>query len=369
MAQMDEPTQPPSTASSGPARIPDNYHAHVLDALASGVLALDRRGRIVAANEAACTHLGVGPGALAPGLTVDEVTNLATMVPYHEEVLRTGEPIERQELVVDLGADEKKEIGLSAGPLKVDGTIQGVVFLFTDMTVRRKFERAAEINRQLAALGELTAGVVHELRNPMSVISAMAEILMRKLGVDDERYSAAEAIFREAGSVEKAISQFLGFARPYDVHPLHCTPEEIAERAIQLCSRRADKHGVNLRCQVPAGLPGMQADVGRAAQALANIINNGIDAAGHGGEVGLNVRREGGEILFEITDTGPGIRLKADEDVFKPFFTLKEGGTGLGLAIVHRIITAHDGSVSHRNRPEGGACFEVRLPIEPGVLR
>lgn len=366
---MSKPTQPPARTAGNSGPVPGDYHAHVLDALASGVLALDLNGRVVAANEAACAHLGVESSMLAPGAAFTDIPRVDTMAPYFERVLATGESIERQELVVDAEDDEKKEIGLSAGPLLIDGAIQGVVFLFTDMTVRRKFERAAEINRQLAALGELTAGVVHELRNPISVISAMAEILMRKLGENDERYAAAETVFREAGSVEKAISQFLGFARPYDVHRVHCAPDEIVNRATQLCSRRADKHGVNLCCDVQENLPGMKADVGRAAQALANILNNGIDAAGHGGEVHLSVRREGAEIVFRISDTGPGIRTKTGEDIFKPFFTLKEGGTGLGLAIVHRIITAHDGSVSYQNRPEGGACFEVRLPIEPGVLR
>ncbi|MFO7973305.1 MAG: ATP-binding protein [Candidatus Hydrogenedentota bacterium] len=365
---MDEP-KPPAKKESDAASLSDNFQAHVLDALASGVLALDTHGRIVVANEAACTHLGLDAGVLVPGTPMANIRNLNTMVPYFEQVLSTEQAIERQEVILDVGEDEKKEIGLSAGPFMIEGAIQGVVFLFTDMTVRRKFERAAEINRQLAALGELTAGVVHELRNPVSVISAMAEILMRKLGEDDERYSAAETIQRESASVEKAISQFLGFARPYDVHPVHCTAAEIVDRAIQLCSRRADKHGVNLNINVPDDLPDMRSDVGRAAQALANIINNGIDVSGHGGEVSLSVRREGSEMVFEISDTGPGIRLKAGEDVFKPFFTLKEGGTGLGLAIVHRIITAHDGSVSHHNRPEGGVCFEVRFPLEPGALR
>ncbi len=366
---MIKPTPHNATLPDGSAPLLDNCHAYVLDALASGVLAVDAHERILAANEAAHTHLGIEGGTLKPGAPLATLPNLETMAAYFEQVMASGEPLERQELLVDAGGEEKKEIGLSAGPLMIDGEVRGVVFLFTDMTVRRKFERAAEINRQLAALGELTAGVVHELRNPMSVISAMAEILMRKLGKPDERYPAAETIFREAASVEKAISQFLGFARPYDVRPVHCTSDEIVARAMQLCSRRAEKLGVSLHSTVPEGLPDMKADVGRAAQALANIINNGIDAAGHGGEVCLEVKRIGGEIVFEITDTGPGIRVKGGEDVFKPFFTLKEGGTGLGLAIVHRIITAHDGAVSHHNRPEGGACFQVRLPIEPGALR
>ncbi|MGI6459657.1 MAG: two-component system sensor histidine kinase NtrB [Candidatus Hydrogenedentales bacterium] len=365
---MAESTRLPA-AASGAGCGQENYHSHVLDALASGVLALDLDGRVIAANEAACAHLGINPSVLAPGAQLETVPRLEIMAPFFEQVLESKELLERQELLLDTGEEDRKEIGLSAAPLMIGDTIRGVVFLFTDMTVRRKFERAAEINRQLAALGELTAGVVHELRNPMSVISAMAEILMRKLAESDERYAAAETIFREAGSVEKAISQFLGFARPYDVHPVHCSPGEIADRAIQLCSRRAEKYGVTLHGEIQPNLPPMQADVGRAAQALANIINNGIDAAGENGRVSLAVRREGNEIVFEITDTGEGIQLKSGEDVFKPFFTLKEGGTGLGLAIVHRIITAHNGSVRHGNRPEGGACFEVRLPVERGALR
>jgi len=134
---MDAPTPPAKNASES-SRVFESYQAHVLDALASGVLALDTHGCIVAANEAACAHLGLESCVLVPGTPMANVRNLSTMAPYFEQVLSTQEAIERQEMVIDIGEDEKKEIGLSAGPLMIEGVIRGVVFLFTDMTVRRR---------------------------------------------------------------------------------------------------------------------------------------------------------------------------------------------------------------------------------------
>jgi len=113
----------------------------------------------------------------------------------------------------------------------------------------------------------------------------------------------------------------------------------------------------------------MRADAGRIAQALANILNNAVDAAGDGGHVAVSVRAETDEVVFEVLDDGPGLHLGPDEDVFSPFFTRKEGGTGLGLSVVHRIVTAHGGRVTHGDRAEGGARFEIRLPLDVGPKR
>lgn len=338
-------------------------HEQVIDSLASGIVTVGPDGAVVLANRAACAHLGLDPQQLRPGLLIADSPQIKHMAALFEEVAATRRPLSRREITLTLDDGASKEIGLSATPLEGTEGLAGVVFLFTDMTERRKIERAAELNRQLAALGELTAGVVHEIRNPLSVISAMSELLMRKLGPDDPRTASVETIFKEAANIEKSISLFLGFARPYDVTPARCAPDAIVERAVQLCARRAQKKEVALETVLEPGLPEMQADVGRTAQALANIVNNGIDAAGPGGRVVLTVTRRHDDIRFEIDDTGPGIQAPPDEDLFKPFYTRKEGGTGLGLAIVHRIITAHGGSVRYSNRDEGGAHFEVSLPI------
>lgn len=348
-----------------------DYTQQIINSLTSGVIAVDADGAVVTANRTACEHLHTKGDELHPGVRLDDLPFLGPMVEVFHEVSETREPLLRKEIALELPDGERKEIGLSASLLEGPDPFNGVIFLFIDMTERRRLERAAELNRQLAALGELTAGVVHELRNPVSVISGMAELLMRKLKDDDGR-KTADAIFREAAHIERSISQFLGFARPFQLSPAKCHPRKIGERAFLLCQRRAEAKSVELSLACDNDVPEMSADIERVAQALANIVNNAVDAVARGGSVALHISSDpdesgDGEIVFEITDNGPGIHLEKGENLFTPFFTKKEAGTGLGLTIVHRTVAAHRGSVRYGNRLEGGARFVVCLPIDPSL--
>lgn len=350
---------------AGPSANGDGYYEQVVQSLSSGVLTVDAAGKVLTVNAAAMQHLNLAAEALAPGETLHALPNAEPFQGLFLEVKGTGKAVNRREITLDLEGEGVRQLGLSASPLDGPQPFNGVIFLFTDLTELRRLERAAELNRQLAALGELTAGVVHELRNPLSVISGMAELMLRRADKDDGMRKSAETILKETLNLERSISRFLGFTRPYDVHLGPCKPAVVADRAVQLCRRRADRSGTRLESQVAGDLPDIEADADRLAQALANIINNGMDAAGATGCVSLATRYDTGDgrVVFEIVDTGPGIDVKPGEDIFAPFFTNKEGGTGLGLTIVHRIVAAHRGLVSCDNAPGVGARFQIRVPL------
>ncbi len=338
---------------------------HIIDSLNSGVLAVGPDRYILAANHTAREFLNVGSDQLRPGEQLDETPAASPLLDLFEEVKSTGAALSRREVALRLAEDIEKEIGLSASLLQGPEDFNGVIFLFTDLTQRRRLERVAELNRQLAALGELTAGIVHELRNPVSIISGMAELLMRKFPADDDRRAVAETILRETASLERSISQFLGFARPYDISRGWSEPETIAKRSITFCQRRAHRKATELECVCQPELPRIHVDGDRIAQAIANILVNAVDAVLQGeGVVALTCRQEGAHIVYEVLDNGPGIRLKNGENLFTAFFTQKEGGTGLGLTIAHRIITAHGGDIVYGNRSEGGARFTIQIPID-----
>lgn len=338
-----------------------DLNAEIIQALASGVIAVDRDGVIITLNAAATDFLCVSPDTLRPGAKLSDIPHIEPLATLLAKIMRGGQPVSRHEITLACPGGIVKQIGLSASMHEGRGAFDGVVVLFTDMTERLRLERSAELNRQLAALGELTAGVVHELRNPVSVISGLAELLIRKLETGDVRREAAETILRETREIERSISQFLGFARPFELQLGTCSPADIIDRTIQLCRRRAENNGVTIENQSGTHMHPVRADLYRFAQALSNVVNNAIDAAPKGGRVVLDAYEEGEYTVFEISDNGPGIHLRPGEDLFAPFFTTKEGGTGLGLTIAHRIVTAHGGSVSYANLPEGGACFVVRL--------
>ncbi len=342
-----------------------NVYEQIIASLSSGVIALDKHGAIISSNPAAGKHLGVAEDELASGVMLDSLEGIKPFLKVVNEAIEKHEGVSRCEITLPADEGAPKVIGLTASLLQGPDEFNGLILLFIDMTQMRKLEHAAEVNRQLAQIGELTAGVVHELRNPLSVISGTAELLMRKLGPADERRAEAQVIFHEAAHLEKAIEQFLGFARPFELELVRCRPEAIAERANQLSPARSRrKKNVRVSWEAEEGLPCITADRNKLAEALANIINNAIDAVPEEGCVRTFVYREGQAVIFEVTDNGPGIHIPPDKDLFRPFFTTKEGGTGLGLSIVQRIVTAHDGTVQYSNRDEGGARFEIRLPCE-----
>ncbi len=340
-------------------------HEQIIEGLNSGVIGVDADGVIVTSNSAACKYLNFGSDRSLVGGKLADLKSAAPIAEVMDEVLATGQPISRRVLQVEVENGEVREIGLSASPLGGSDSPSGVALLFTDMTERRELERIEKLNNQLITLGELTAGVVHELRNPVSVISGMAELLLRGMDENAHGYTAAKTILNEASQIEESIAQFLGLAKPFDMSPGKCSPDEAAQRALQLCQRRAQEKEVDVSYTPQESLPVLYADAERISQALGNLITNAIEAVDRGGKVFLSVREDTQQIVYEVRDNGPGIILEPGEDIFKPFFTKKEAGTGLGLPIVRRIISAHGGAVTYENEKKGGAKFILRIPTSP----
>ncbi len=339
-----------------------HYAPVVLENIPSGIVLLDITGRVLFANNAARQFLAGALKHIEKGDCWTEMPEAAPLVNVFNEVVATGVALARREVTFDIPDAGEKTLGLSASFLMEQGKRCGVVFLFTDLTELRRVERAAALTRQLATLGELTAGVVHELRNPISVISGMAELLIRKLSHHDEARNTAEVILQESVGLERAIAQFLAFARPYELERKECRPQDIGDRALQFCQRRAQQKEVSLESRYHDPLPMILVDGDRIAQALGNILSNAVDAVSVGGHVLLEVFTSGQNIVFDVLDNGPGIHLRPGDDLFAPFFTMKEGGTGLGLTIAHRIVTAHHGTITYANRKECGARFTIALP-------
>jgi len=346
-----------SEASSHPA-----IFEQIVSSLSSGVLAVDAQGLVITANKAAAVHLNVAAEFLAPGQRLDAIPDASLPLMRLMDELRDHlETVSRREVTVTT-AEGTTVLGITASPLQGAQEFNGVIFLFLDITELRRLEKMAELNRQLAQIGELTAGVVHELRNPLSVISGMAELLIRKSVADDPVHSKARTILTEAGQMEQLVSQFLSFAKPFSLKPEACLPQTIIERSIALASPVAEQYRIALDCVTQDDLPEILADASKLAQALSNILRNAVEVSPAGKRVTFRTSLAGDFILFRVEDEGPGIHLEEGDDLFSAFFTKKAGGTGLGLSIVHRIITAHGGTISYGNLPESGAFFEVLVP-------
>lgn len=227
----------------------------------------------------------------------------------------------------------------------------------------RQKDRELEQRRRLAALGEVAAGVAHEVRNPLAAIQLYSGLLRRQCGDDHPALALLDKIETGIGAIEAVVRGSLALApgRACQVEPRELAP--ILERAAIVSAEVYARRRVTLLLRVADPRLRAVCDEDAIQRALVNVLNNAADASPENGTVEVALRRgERNTLRITVRDHGPGLSEEAAERIFNPFFTTKENGTGLGLAIAHRLIEAHDGRMSARNAPDGGAVFTIVLP-------
>ena len=242
-------------------------------------------------------------------------------------------------------------------------------------TNRRLEQAQAEARRseRLAALGQLSAGLAHEIRNPLGVIKGSAEMLTQKLQASDElARELAGYISTEVNRLSALVTEFLDFARPLHAQLQPADLMALLDRVLQIVAGRfAGKVGpaVRVETRYASGLPLVPLDESLCEQAFLNLVQNAYEAMeDHGGTLRVDVQiaakdgRDGVEL--RLADTGPGVPEKLREEIFNPFVTTKKTGVGLGLSIVSKIVDGHGGSIHVENGPEGGAVFTLFFPRE-----
>ena len=232
-------------------------------------------------------------------------------------------------------------------------------------TVYRELENSFEQLKRaerLSAVGQLSAGLAHEIRNPLASIEGAAEILGQP-GISPQRREEFLGIIRkECRRLNRLLTELLDFARlrPPERRPV--AVERLLENVAHLVAHSAEKNGVRVRQEVAQGLPTLVADPEQLTQVLLNLAINAAQAMPEGGEILVSARREGSGILIEVRDQGVGVPESDLERIFDPFFTTKSDGTGLGLSIAHQIVTQHGGTMRPVRNPDRGMTFAVWLP-------
>jgi signal transduction histidine kinase len=235
----------------------------------------------------------------------------------------------------------------------------------------RQAQEEAQRAERLAALGQLSAGLAHEIRNPLGVIKGSAEILNQKLSAADELSKELSGyIYTEVNRLSALVSRFLDFARPsqLDLKPEEVT--ELVERSLKTVAEQGATAKIEIVREYAPSLPKARIDSELCEQAFTNLLFNACEAMGEEGRLVVRIYpvKHGAEppreIAVEIADSGAGVPEQSKEQIFNPFFTTKKTGVGLGLSIVSKIIDAHGGSVKLVSSPGHGACFRVTLATE-----
>jgi two-component system, NtrC family, sensor histidine kinase HydH len=233
------------------------------------------------------------------------------------------------------------------------------------------FEQLKEQHR-LAALGTMSAGLAHEIRNPLAGIKGAAQYLEGD-AKPEEVPAFLEVIINETNRLDKVVSQFLTYARPFEVHAALVDANAVIGRTLDLVHAEGVADGVTLKTQLAPGLPPISLDPDKLGQMMLNLVQNALSAVGDSGDVmvrtGLSTltappNRGNPAFVVSVIDTGGGIAPEHLEQLFIPFFTTKREGTGLGLAICRRLVEAHGGEIAVQSKQGSGSTFTMRFPLE-----
>ena len=333
----------------------------------AGLLMVNAVGIISSANPAAEQALGIhGLGFRRYSEALGEESELTRLV---AQCLAEGKIFRREQVEHVAPGGERRHLGVTISPIRRGKEkISGVLCLLSDLTELAALQQQMQLKENLAALGELSAGIAHEFKNALATISGYAQMIRgEELGGEASDY--ADKILEQTRSITHVVTEFLKYARPLDIGSEPVALDVVVERVVAEIA--AAKPVVSVGAQ--GWFASVVGDEGLLRQALLNLARNAAEScetSAGGGKVMVK-----GEVLYgeesalqriTIFDNGAGIAEDALGKLFRPFYTTKAHGTGLGLAVVQKIIVQHGGQVEARNRAEGGAAFMVTLPVTAG---
>ena len=346
------------------------FSQHIIDSLMSGLATTDMEGRVLTFNRAAETITGI-PATDAVGQSIADVLQMPGELAAEMFGPREGRPrLPRVEIDFTRSGMGTIELGLSTALLYTPRGETGFLFTFQDVTESRRQEREARVQQRLAAVGEMAAGIAHEIRNPLASMSGSIQILRQELPLTEEQSQLMDIVLRESDRLNETIRSFLAYARPQRLSTSRVDVRQIVTDTATLLQNNAElSAGHHIEVDVPAEPVWYVADANQIRQVVWNLASNGLRAMPNGGTLRLSVsRREDeasapGEMIIRVEDQGVGIAPEELDGIFQPFRGAFERGTGLGLAIVHRIVSDYGGEVHVTSQRGIGTRVEVTLPL------
>lgn len=340
-----------------------NLYGNVIATMSSGLMTTDGNHRITFVNRSGGDILEVDPNT-APGRLLEDI---GFLVPEDWASLRTrsrGREAYRGELELER-AGARKVIGFSWKALKESESSgeEGALILFQDLTEVKKLERRARFNEQLAAVGELAAGIAHEIRNPLASISGSVQVLSNDLSVGSAERRLMEIIVSESNRLSKILEDFLRFVRPQERRVAEFDVAQNLSEVMdlfRLSDEVSDAHRIEVDVSPASSV--LSGDRDQIRQIVYNVAKNAVRAMAAGGSLRVVGREEDAWYSIRFIDTGRGMSEEELSRLFTPFSTAFDGGTGLGMAIVRRIVEDHGGAIDAESSPGEGTTVTVLLP-------
>lgn len=339
----------------------NNYSQSIMQSIRSGVIAVNRQLLITALNNGAREILGTSRGL--EGMSLGEVfPNHPDLLMRIQETLTATKAVKGLELPLITGDGRTKTLAVSLFPLIYDQVSRGAVLIFDDVTELKHLREHMLRNDKLAALGELSAGIAHEIRNPLAIIKAIEETMRRELVGHAEAVKQLEMIDEEVERANRVVNGLIDTAKPRRGVRKTLSLNEIVTEVLLMIDNYLGQHNVLADFQPGAAAP-VLADAEQIKQVIDNLVFNSVQAMPEGGKLTISTGlADQTQVILVVSDSGKGIEPSSLPRVFDPFFTTKPKGTGLGLAVVHRIVDEHGGLISLSSEYGKGTRVEVVLP-------
>jgi two-component system sensor histidine kinase PilS (NtrC family) len=347
------------------------FNQHVIDSLTSGLATCDMEGRILTMNRAAEAITAL-TAADSVGRRAIDILQLPP--PFSDLFARGATPsaAQRHEFGYHRWDGRQIEVGMTSAPLITPRGESGFLFTFQDVTELKKRDREARVQQRLAAVGEMAAGIAHEIRNPLASMAGSIQILRDELPLTPDQSQLMDIVLRESDRLNDTIRSFLSFAKPQ-----RTAVADLDVRQIMTDTARLLKNSVEVTADhsivvvVPETPLVYRADEAQIRQIVWNLATNGLRAMPNGGQLRLRVaaspgsEREGrtAQLIVGVDDEGVGIPPEEIDGIFQPFRGGFANGTGLGLSIVHRIASDYGGEVRVASQQGKGTSVEVVLPM------
>ncbi|MGA2159279.1 MAG: PAS domain S-box protein [Dehalococcoidia bacterium] len=345
----------------------------ILEDMDNGYFELDNKSHFIFVNDAMCKILGYSRSDIVAkhfGSFIDQsdekfVENSRAIM---DEAIRKGMTLSGLFGTIVKGDGSRRIIGVSVSPLRdANGNITGIRGITRDITDRMKMEQQLLMAGKLASIGELAAGVAHEINNPLTAIMGYAQLLAARDDIPEHIKLDLDRIFNQSQRAARIVQNLLTFARSYALEKKIIDINELILKSLELRSYEHKVGNIEIVVDLQSGLPGISADENQLQQVMLNIIINAehaITSKKREGKIKVTTGLEDNMVKITVADDGPGIPREMLERLFDPFFTTKEvgQGTGLGLSVCHGIVTKHGGRIYAESVEGQGAVFIIQLP-------
>ncbi len=340
----------------------ENYTNGIIQSIKTGVIAVNNDMLITIVNNGAKEILNIEHECVGDNFA-DVLSCCENIKDRAEEVIKKNRAFENIEVDIK-ELDKVRSIRISLFPLNFETINKGLVIILEDITDVKKIQLQMQRNDKLAALGQLSTGIAHEIRNPLAIIKMIEQTMKGEIRDNPEFIKELDIIDEEIDRANKVVKALMEFGKPSKNEKNLTSLNLIIEDVLTIANKYITQHGVSVSLN-KTELPYILLDKEQLKQAFINIIFNAIDAMHSGGKIYIETKQIDNKwIQISFKDTGEGIRKEDLEKIFNPFFTTKQQGTGLGLPLVHRIVDEHSGVINVRSDLGKGTTFEIRFPIK-----